>query len=152
MLIVYPATSWNSFSSLADANTIVLEEIPYAQRKDNWDSITDIAGDLTADQQKEVLLKQATRDIKLRLGDNLPSTLEYDLQLATVLLANHSVNIDMSNEDGSSNIKIEEVTGAVKTEYFKPSEDKSNDLPDNVEQLLQQYDLKSSGSFPFKRA
>lgn len=149
-LIVYPLDNYNSFCSLADAENIIRFEIPYKQRKDNWDAIADIANDLTADEQKEVLLRQATILIQQRV-QSLPDTLEDNLKRACAYTANDSATKDMANEDGSGNIKRKKIDGAVETEFFAPKEDKSNDFSDIVEGFLKAYDINTSSSaYSFK--
>ena len=152
-LVIYPTTDYDTFCSLADAETIILNQIPYEQRKDKWSAIADITDDLTADEQKEVLLRQATLLIKQEIGTvGLPETLENDLKVATAFLANHSISVDMQNEDGSGNIQEKRIEGVVTTKYFNPREDNSNDLPDVIVSLISQYKSSGSSSFTFSRS
>ena len=139
-LTVYPTDDYDSFSSLADAETIISENIPSAQHA-SWDDLSD--------SDKEVLLRQSTIIIRNKI--TLPSTLESDLQFACVYLANSSVGVGMTDSDGKGDIKIKEITGVVKTEWFTARKD-SNSLPDIVVTLLAQYKVTSTSSFSFERS
>ena len=140
-LTIYPTTDYDSFCSLADADTLITANVPAAQHA---------AWDLLADPNKEVQLRQATILIKNKI--NLPGTLEDDLKLACALLANSSTGEDLTDSDGKTgNVKSKEIVDVVKTEYFGRS--KSNDeFPNMVNLLLSQYQVKSSSSFSFERA
>ena len=140
-LIIYPITGYDSFCSVADADTLLSLNVPTAQRT-IWNTPL-------SESDKEILLRQSTILIKQKI--TLPDTLEDDLKLATAYLANHSTNIDMTNEDGNDNVKVKEIVGVVKTEYFGNSES-SNSFPDIVNSLLVQFEASSSGGFSFSRA
>ena len=141
-LTEYPTTSWDTFCSLADAEALLLANVPTSQRT-LWDAPL-------ANADKEIQLRQATLLIKQRI--TVPDTLEDDLKLATALLANSSININMQDEDGKTgNIKSKRIEGVVDTEYFAPSAD-SNSFPDLVVSLLEQYNGESDGSFTFNRS
>ena len=141
MLIVYPNTDYDTFCSLIDADALILANVPEAQHL-LWDALTDL--------NKEVHLRQATILIKNKI--QLPGTLEDDLKLACAYLANSSVGEDITDGDGSTgNVKVKEIVGVVKTEWFGRS--KSNDeFPNLVNLLLSQYEVSSSSSFSFERA
>jgi len=138
-MIEYPTDTWDTFCSLADANAILLNLVPDLTK---WNDLTDPV--------KEVYLRQATLLINQRI-EELPDTLEDDMKTATAYLANHSIGVDMTNEDGTALLKEKDIAGAIKKVWFTPRE-ASNSLPDVVESLLSQYDLKSSGGFSFKRS
>ncbi len=140
-LIIYPSDSWVSFCSVADADSLLSLNVPSAQRT-VWNTPL-------SESDKEVYLRQATLLIRQQI--TLPDTLEDDLKLATAYLANHSTDIDMTNEDGSDNVKVKEIVGVVKTEYFSNGES-SNTFPDIVNSLLTQYEASASGGFSFSRA
>lgn len=140
-LIVYPTTGYDTYCALADADTLITNNVPTANRA-AWDAL--------ADADKEIELRQATLLIKNRVS-TLPSTLESDLQLACALLANNSVGVNMSNDDGKSDVKVKEIVGVVKTEYFGRG-GSSNAFPDMVVMLLAQYEVSSSSEFSFERA
>jgi len=140
-LTIYPDTGYDSLCSLADAEALILANIPAAQHA-AWDALPD-------DAAKEIELRQATILIKNKI--TLPSTLEDDLKLACVYLANSSVGVVMTNEDGKGDIKMKEIVDVVKTEYFGRAKD-SNEFPDIVNMLLSQYQVTSSSSFEFERA
>lgn len=140
MLTIYPDEGYDSFCSLSDADSLIIANIPAAQHL-LWDALTD--------EGKEIELRQATTIIKYRI--ELPATLEEPLQLATAYLANSSVGTNMTDEDGSNDIKSKEIVDVVKTEFFGTKKD-SNALPDMVTMLLAQYDVVSSSSFTFERA
>ena len=133
-LIIYPTTSYDTFCSLVDAEALILANVPTAQ-KALWDALTD--------PDKEILLRQATLLIKNKI--TLPYTLEDDLKLATAYLANSSVAVDMTTSDGKENVKVKDIVGVVKTEYFSRGQD-SNSFPDLVVLLLGQYQITSVGS------
>jgi hypothetical protein len=141
MLVIYPTTNYDSLCSLDSANTIITNYFQASQRA-RWEALDDA--------DKESLLRQSTLLIEQKVGE-LPSTLEINLQRATAYLANHSIGKDMTNESNTGNVKIKEITGVVKTEFFNPSEDKSNDFPDIVTSLLAVYDIRNSSSFSFNR-
>ena len=102
------------------------------------------------DTDKEILLRQSTLLIKNKI--TLPDTLEGDLQLATAYLSNSSVSVEMTTPDGNENVKVKEIDGVVKTEYFTKGSD-SNSFPDLVNLLLGQYQIVSTGSsIKFNRA
>lgn len=140
-LTIYPATGYDSFTTLADAEALILANIPAAQHT-AWDALPD-------DAAKEIELRQAT--ILIKNKTTLPDTLEDDLKLACVYLANSSVGVTMTNEDGKADIKMKEIVDVVKTEYFGRSKD-SNEFPDIVNMLLSQYEVTTSSSFSFERA
>lgn len=140
-LIVYPSTGWDAFVSLADCNTILTNTVPSSQLV-AWTALSDI--------DKEVYIRQSTMLINAQITP--PDTLEQDLKTATSYLSNFSIDTDMTNEDGSDNVKVKEIVGVVKTEYFTKSEDKSNEFPDIVVSLISQYYTKASSSFSFVRA
>ena len=101
-LIEYPTTGWDTFCSLANAEALLLANVPSAQRT-AWDALIDA--------DKEIILRQATIMIRtsITLSTDLPLTLDPDLQLATAYVANSSVGIDMLTSDKSSNVKVKEV-------------------------------------------
>ena len=139
-LIIYPTTNYDTFCLLADAETILLNNIPLAQRT-SWDAL--------ADADKEILLRQSTLLIETRIVK--PSTLESNLQKACAFLANYSVNQDMTNSDGKTgNIKVKEIVDVVKTEYFNASKD-SDSFPSIVSALLKGYGVTTSSTFTFNR-
>lgn len=139
-LILYPLDNYDTFCSLADAETLIANNIPSAQHT-AWDALTD--------PEKEILLRQATLIIKNKI--ELPDLLENELKLAAIYLANSSVGTDMTKDDGKSDVKVKEIVGVVKTEFFGRAKD-SNSLPDMVTMLLSKYNYLSSGSFTFDRA
>ena len=139
-LTEYPTTGYDTLCSLADAEALILANIPLNQHE-LWDALSD--------SDKEILLRQSTLLIKNKI--TLPDTLEDDLKLATAYLANNSINVSMINEDGKDNVKIKEIVGVVKTEYFGHGE-KSDSFPNMVNLLLAQYEVTSDSSFTFNRA
>lgn len=141
MLTIYPDPGYDSFCSLADAGLLIAANIPSAQHT-AWDNLPTV-GD------KEIELRQAT--ILIRNKITLPDTLEEDLKLATVYLANSSVGVVMTNEDGKGDIKVKEIVDVVKTEFFGRKKD-SNSMPDIVVMLLAQYQIIASSTFSFNRA
>lgn len=139
-LIIYPNEDYDSFCSVADADSILTNNVPSSQRT-AWEAL------LEAD--KEIYLRQATILIKQKI--TLPDTLEDDLKTACAYLANYSIGKDMTNSTSDNNIKVDEVVGVVKTEYFSPNKS-SNSFPSIVNSLLKQYGLQSDGSFKFVSA
>jgi len=139
-LIVYPDTGYDTLCSLADAEAIILANIPAAQHT-SWDGLVDGA--------KEIQLRQATMLIKNKV--TLPATLEDDLKFACAYLANSSIDVSMDDDDGKGSVKTKEIVGVVKTEWFYARKD-SNSFPDMVNMLLKQYELTASSSFSFERA
>jgi hypothetical protein len=140
MLIIYPTINYDSFCSLADANTIISLNVPKAQRS-LWDAITD-------DLEKEIYLRQATLIIKDKITP--PSTLEDDLKKATAILANHQVGMNVTDKDDSHYIKRKKVDD-LETEYFDMRQPDES-IPSFVVSLLKQYEVQTSGTFVFGRA
>ena len=140
-LIIYPDTGYDSFSSIADADAYLASNVPSSQRT-LWEALVDA--------DKEIYLRQSTTLIENKI--TLPDTLEENLQNACIYLANYSVGLDMLNSDGETgNIKVDEVVGVVKTEYFGASKD-SDSFPSIVDLLLADYGLVTDGSFSFERS
>ena len=139
-LIIYPTTDWDSFCDVADADLILANNVPSSQLT-AWNALT------TTD--KEIYLRQATLLISNKI--TIPSTLESNLQKACAYLAWYSVGKDLTNNDGKTgNVKVKEIVGVVKTEYFSQGKD-SNSFPEIVDLLLKDYGAVSDGSFIFAR-
>ena len=144
-LIIYPATGWNSYVSLNDANTIAIDNI---LNLTSWNALTDA--------QKELYLKQSTTLIRLKIIDPLIADITLteapsDLKLATVHLSVSSIGVDMVDNDGKENIKRIKIDGALEKEFFTKGEN-SNAFPDIVSALLAQYQFVSSSSFSLVRS
>jgi len=139
-LIIYPVEGWDSFCSESDCTDILELNVPPSQLVDY------LALDIPT---REIYLRQATILIKQKI--TLPDTLEDDLKTACAYLANYSIGKDMTNSTSDNNIKVDEVVGVVKTEYFSPNKS-SNSFPSIVNSLLKQYGLQSGGSFKFVSA
>lgn len=139
-LIIYPTSGWDSYVSLADAETIVTNNIISPA---SWNALTNA--------QKELYLKQSTTLIRLKITDPLTLTTPSDLELATVYLSINSIGIDMMDSDGKENLKRIKIDGAIEKEYFTKS-DSSNKFPDIVEALLSQFIYSGSGTFSLNRA
>lgn len=138
-LIIYPLDNYDSFSTVADADTIITNNVP--------DSVAWLA---LTESKKEVYLRQATETVKGSVLC-LPDTLEEDLKKATAYTANYSITTPTATDSGKGNVKIKEIVDVVKTEYFYAT--KANSLPDNVVKLLEQYCVVASDSvFCFTRA
>jgi hypothetical protein len=137
-LIIYPAADYDSFCSVSDATTILDNNLLSISE---WTALDNT--------NKEKLLRQATLLISTRI--KLPDTLETNLKKATAYLANYSIGKDMTNSSSDSNVKIEEIAGTIKTEYFSPNKS-DNDFPDIVDMLLSSYGIVQSGSFVMDRA
>lgn len=141
-LTIYPLDNYDSFCTVADADTLLTANVPTSQRT-SWDAL------IEAD--KEIYLRQATTIIRTKVSE-LPTTLEDDLKLACAYLANYSVGIDMTNSDNKGNLKrINIANETIEKEYFTQTKD-SNDLPDIVVSLLAQYGVKTTGTFSFQRS
>lgn len=138
-MTIYPNTDYDTFCLLADAETILINNVPSSQLA-SWTAL--------ADADKEILLRQSTLLIENKI--TLPSTLESKLQKACAYLALYSVGVDMTNSTNDSNVKVDEVVGVVKTEYFAPNKSQ-NSFPDIVEMLLSGYGVTSDDSFSFVR-
>lgn len=139
-LIVYPTDSFNSYVSLADAETLITDNV-----------VSHSAWDVLANAQKELYLKQATTLIRLKIQDPHEDTTPFDLQLATAYLAVSSIAVDMTESDGKDNVKRITIEGAITKEFFTKGE-KSNSLPDIIEALLSAYTYTNSSSFTLVRA
>lgn len=141
-MTIYPNANYDTFCSVTDADTILSNYVPKFQRAE-WDAITDPL-------EKEILLRQSTLLIKQKIQE-LPSTLEIELQQACAFLANDSIGKNMRDEDGNSNLKRKKIDGVIEKEYFNPSKE-SNSFSDLVEQLLSKYDVQTDGVFVFDRS
>lgn len=139
-MIIYPLEDYDTFCLLADAETILINNIPSSQRT---------AWDLLADIDKEILLRQSSILIETKIVK--PSTLESNLQKACAILANYSADKDMLNADGKGgNVKVKEIVGVVSTTYFNASKD-SDSFPSIVSSLLKNYGVTTSSTFTFNR-
>lgn len=139
-MTIYPLEDYDTFCLLADAETILTNNIPSSQRT---------AWDLLADVDKEILLRQSSILIETKIVK--PSTLESNLQKACAILANYSADKDMTNSDGKGgNVKVKEIDGVVRTEYFNASKD-SDSFPSIVSSLLKNYGVTTSSTFTFNR-
>jgi Ca2+-binding EF-hand superfamily protein len=74
-----------------------------------------------------------------------------NLELATSLLANYAVGVDITDDTNDGNIKINEITGVIRKEYFTKGK-ASNAMPTNVVSLLSEYGFVGSGSIKILRA
>lgn len=138
-MIIYPNTDYDTFCLVADADTILNNNVPSSQLT-AWNNLT------TTD--KDIYLRQATLLISNKI--TIPDTLESNLKKATAYLAWYSVGKDMTTTSSDSNVKVDEVVGVVKQEFFAPSRSE-NDFPDIVTMLLSSYNVVSDGSFSFVR-
>jgi hypothetical protein len=148
-LIIYPAADYDSFCSVSDATTILDNNLLSISEWTTLDNLSISEWTALDNTNKEKLLRQATLLISTRI--KLPDTLETNLKKATAYLANYSIGKDMTNSSSDSNVKIEEIAGTIKTEYFSPNKS-DNDFPDIVDMLLSSYGIVQSGSFVMDRA
>jgi hypothetical protein len=74
-----------------------------------------------------------------------------NLELATALLANYGVSVDLTSDNQSGNIKRKNVVGVIEKEYFTKGS-KSNAYPTNVSDLLSGYGYTSGGTITIERA
>lgn len=139
-LTIYPTTSWDSYVSLAEAETIASANIINLTA---WNALTDAV--------KELYLKQSTTLIRLKINDPEATSTPYDLKLATVYLSVSSIGADMTDNDGKENIKRIKIDGAIEKEYFTKGES-SNSFPEIVTALLAQYQYTSTSSFVLTRS
>lgn len=139
-LTIYPNTDYDSFVSLADTEAILINNVPSSQLTE-WNALTNT--------DKEILLRQSTLLIANKI--QIPTTAEVNLQRATAYLAQYSNGKIMTANDGSTgNIKVKEIVGTVKTEYFTQGKD-SNTFPEIVDLLLKNYGATSESTFAFSR-
>ena len=139
MIILFPLDNFDGFITEADCTTFLNLNVPASQ----------LTAYLALDTaSREILIRQSTTLIKNKI--TLPATLEDNLSQACAYLVNYSVGINMTLDDGNGNIKIDEVVGAVKTEFFSPN-DANNSFPDIVELLLSDYGLAQDGTWAFKQ-
>jgi len=139
-LIIYPTTSWDSYVSLAEAETIASANIINLTA---WNALTNAT--------KELYLKQSTTLIRLKIIDPATTSTPSDLKLATVHLSVSSIGVDMTDNDGKENIKRIKIDGALEKEFFTKGES-SNAFPDIVTALLAQYQYVSTSSFVLTRS
>jgi len=138
-LIVYPEANYDSFLGVEEADDIVVK---YATNTRGWDNLSS--------EKKELYLRQSTLLIKNKINETTESETPFNLKLAVVYLSLFSIDKDMTNEDGSSNIKVLEVDGALKKEYFTKGK-KSNSFPSIVSELLSEFGFRSAGAFRVER-
>jgi hypothetical protein len=139
-LTIYPTTDWDSYISLADATTLMPK---YVLDMTAWNALNDT--------QKEFYLVQSSLLIKNKITDPEETSTPLDLQIATVFLANYALGNDLTDNDGKNNVKIKEIVGVIKTEYFSTAF-ASNSFPDYVSMLLNQYGFISQSALVLDRS
>jgi len=139
-LIVYPETNWNSYISLEDAETLISDRVLDTSSWDLLDNTT-----------KEKYLLQSTLLIKNKIDSITYSETPYNLMLAVIYLATYSVGKDMTTNVGDDNVKVLEIDGAIKKEYFTRGK-KSNSFPSIASELLIEFGFRSSGTFSIERS
>ena len=144
-LTIYPEDNFDSYVTLADADTYAPL---YILDTTNWDALSDT--------QKEFYLRQATYLIKPKITD--PDSLSYsetdymkNLEIATTLLAEYSINNNVLTDDESGNLKRKNITGVIDKEWFNPSAP-SNAFPAYIATLLSDYGFSGSGSLKIERS
>ncbi len=138
-LIIYPSSGFDSFVTLADATSNLTNNVIDITA---WTALTDT--------KKEIYLRQATLLIKSKIDLDLIVSVD-NLELATSLLANHAVGVDITNDTNDGNIKVNEITGVIHKEYFTKGK-ASNAMPTNVTSLLSEYGFVGSSSLKILRA
>lgn len=138
-LIIYPTASYDSFVDVTEATTLLTANVIDLTL---WTDLTTT--------HKEVYLRQATKLISFRIDLDLIEDTT-NLELATALLANYSINKDMTKDDGKANLKVLSIDGALSKEWFGKGK-KSNSFPDMVLDLLKEYGVSSSGIIRIERA
>ncbi len=138
-LIIYPLSGFDSFVTLEDTTSNLTNNV-----------IDTTAWTALAETVKEIYLRQATLLIKSRIDLDLVVSVD-NLELATSLLANYAVGVDITDDTNDGNIKINEITGVIHKEYFTKGK-ASNAMPTNVVSLLSEYGFVGSGSIKILRA
>lgn len=139
MIILYPLENYDGFITASDCTSYLTLNVPSSQLVDYL---------LLDEPSVEILIRQATTLIKSKI--TLPSTLEDNLKNACAYLVKYSVTNVMTNSDTEGNIKVDEVVGVVKTEYFSPNQ-ANNSFPDIVDSLLSSYGIVQDGTISFLR-
>ncbi len=105
-LIIYPATGYNSFVTLAEADTYAESLIGFTE----WTALTD--------DDKMRLLITAFRNIVSLNGITLPATSEECLKESQVILAVNDNNLSISTSGGQASGQIKSAkVGSVAVEY-----------------------------------
>lgn len=138
-LVIFPTTNYESFVSVANATTLISNNVIDTSL---WTALTTT--------HKEIYLRQSTKLISQKIDLDLIEDIT-NLELATALLANHSIGKDMLNSDGNENLKVKDLSGVIRKEWFSKGK-KSNAFPDFVSSLLSEYGYASSNSFKIARA
>jgi hypothetical protein len=138
-LIIYPLSGFDSFVTLEDTTSNLTNNVIDITA---WTALTETV--------KEIYLRQATLLIKSRIDLDLVVSVD-NLELATSLLANYAVGVDITDDTNDGNIKINEITGVIHKEYFTKGK-ASNAMPTNVVSLLSEYGFVGSGSIKILRA
>lgn len=133
-LVIFPTENWDSYASISDINDLFSK---YVKDTSNWDNLTDT--------QKEIYLRQNTLLIKNKIGQlDETSEADFEIKLALTYLTAYSIGKDMLNADGDENIKVIDISGTIRKEYFTKGK-KSNDFPAIVKEILQPYGYGIAG-------
>ena len=134
-LIIYPDTGWDSFVSVADADTII-----GGFTSDGGYSALDAAG-------KEAILKQTALQIRLCPNIVLPDAVESDLELAQCYLTTHALTTDMLSFDSADRAVTKEKVGEIEVAYDSSYKATDNSgFPTLVYQLLSRYGCRNTAS------
>lgn len=135
-LIIYPTTKYDSFVSVNEASSLIEKNVVDSTTWENSNA-------------QEVYLRQATVLIKSKIDFDLIDDTD-NLKLATALLANYAIGTDITNDNENGNLKVKEIVGVVKKEWFGKGK-QSNAIPSNIASLLSEYGYSSSNALRLVR-
>lgn len=142
-LVIYPATDYNSFVTLAEADAIIESDVNYP----TWAAETD-------DEVKKRYLITAFRNIVALNGLTLPATAEDCLKESQSLMAVHDIVNGISTASGTPGQIESAKVGPVEVKYTDGSP--ASDIgvfPAVVYKCLESYGAYFTGSsFRFDRA
>ena len=135
MLIEYPATSWDTFLTLAEADPFMLSFVDSGA----WTTFTP--------DQKEMLLRQTAAMIRLCRGITLPTDNEKDLKMGHGYLLLQASRVDMTQYDANDKAIIEEHAGSVGHSFdARLKANSSLGFPPMASQYLSQYGCSGSNN------
>lgn len=136
-LIAYPATDWNTFGDLATIDANINAMVVSA-------NVTAYLALTLA--EKEAILIQTARQIRLCGKITLPETLEDDLVLAQSYLAVYAVGLDMLEYDPNNKAVTYEKVGDIATAYANGQKGSNTDFDPMTSSLLKQYGCRGRSS------
>ena len=137
MIIIYPATNWNSFVTPAEADTIMKMQFP----KDavTYESMSDV--------EREALCFNSGTWIRTCKSLKYPSPLPQDFMLAQVAIMVQYMGIDnFMQHDPSKRAITKEKVGNLEVDYDPKYKEDQYDIHPLVYRYLSQYGCSGGGS------